>query len=84
MGAVKRRAAQTPAATRAGTGKNRAAAAAQRDIAEAGRRARAARTPIAKIVTRQVADAKRRTYSGEAVSTTRKGSRAARKGGSAR
>jgi hypothetical protein len=67
----------------------------QRDIAEAERRAKAARTPIAKAVTRQVAEKKRRTYSGQgareaaaqmqrgvhplAIGTTAKGSAPAKK-----
>jgi len=40
--------------------------AAQQDLAESKRRAKAARTPIAKVVTQQVAEAKERTYSGQA------------------
>jgi uncharacterized protein (DUF2267 family) len=39
---------------------------AQEDLAEARRRAKAAKTPIAKTVTKQVLEAKERTYSGRA------------------
>lgn len=39
--------------------------AAQQDLAEAKRRAKAARTPIAKVVTQQVVEKKERLYSGE-------------------
>jgi hypothetical protein len=42
------------------------AAAAQEDLAESERRAKAAKTPIAKAVTRQVLERKRRAYSGQA------------------
>jgi len=52
--------------TAAGGGRALAHAAAQRDIAEAERKARAARTPVAKAATRQVVEAKKRAYSGEA------------------
>lgn len=67
----------------------------QQDLAEARRRAKAAKTPIAKIVTKQVVDKKERRYSGQAareaaaqmrrgvhpvaVGTTPKGSTRARK-----
>jgi uncharacterized membrane protein len=46
--------------------RKRAASAAQQDLAEAKRRAKAARTPIAKAVTKRVVEAKERTYSGQA------------------
>jgi hypothetical protein len=39
--------------------------AAQQDLAEAKRRAKTARTPIAKAVTKQVVDKKQRLYGGE-------------------
>jgi hypothetical protein len=39
---------------------------AQQDLAEAKRRAKAARTPLAKAVTKRVVEAKERTYSGQA------------------
>lgn len=39
---------------------------AQEDLAEAKRRAKAAKTPIAKTVTKQVVEAKEHTYSGQA------------------
>ena len=67
----------------------------QQDLAESKRRAKAARTPIAKAVTKQVVEKKQRTYSGQgareaaaqlqrgvhpaAVGTTPKGGAAARK-----
>jgi hypothetical protein len=44
---------------------------AQEDLAEARRRAKAARTPIAKVVTQQLVDKKERTYSGEATAELR-------------
>ena len=40
-------------------------ATAQEDLAEAKRRAKTARTPIAKAVTKQVVEKKQRVYSGE-------------------
>jgi len=39
---------------------------AHEDLAEAKRRAKSAKTPIAKIVTKQVVDKKERAYSGQA------------------
>jgi hypothetical protein len=50
----------------AGRSVRSAAAAAQQDLAESERRAKAAKTPIAKAVTRQVLERKRRAYSGQA------------------
>lgn len=44
----------------------RAPSAAQQDLAEARRRAKAARTPIDKAATRQVLERKQRAYSGQA------------------
>jgi hypothetical protein len=38
---------------------------AQEDLAESKRRAKAARTPLAKAVTKQVVEKKQRTYSGQ-------------------
>lgn len=57
---------------------------AQEDLAESKRRAKAARTPIAKVVTKQVVEKQERTYSGqaahEAVAQTRQGVRPAAAG----
>jgi hypothetical protein len=43
---------------------------AKEDLAEARRRAKTARTPIAKVVTKQVVEAKERAYSGRAARET--------------
>jgi hypothetical protein len=48
----------------------RAASSAKQDLAESQRRASTARTPAAKAVTRQVAEKKKRTYSGRAARET--------------
>jgi hypothetical protein len=54
---------------------------AHEDLAEAKRRAKSAKTPIAKIVTQQVVEKKERTYSGQAAreiaAQTPKGARSA-------
>ena len=42
----------------------------EQDLAEAKRRAKTARTPIAKVVTKQVLEAKEHTYSGRAARAT--------------
>lgn len=44
----------------------RAVSAAQKDLTEARQRAKSARTPIAKAVTKRVVEAKERAYSGKA------------------
>ncbi len=62
----KRRAAKTPAATRARSGGNGLTAAAARDIAESQRRANAAKTPVARAHTRRVVEQKLALYSPEA------------------
>lgn len=48
------------------TARKRAASPAQKDLAESKQRAKAARTPLAKAVTKRVVEAKERTYSGQA------------------
>ncbi len=59
----KRRAAKTPAATRARSGGNGLTAAAARDIAESQRKANAAKTPVARAHTRRVVEHKLALYS---------------------
>jgi len=58
----------------------------QQDLAEARRRAKSAKTPIAKIVTHQVVEKKERAYSGQAAreiaAQMPKGARAAAAGAS--
>jgi hypothetical protein len=67
MAAMKRRGARRNREQREVTESGRHnASAAQQDLAEAERRAKAAKTPIAKKVTQQVVDKKRRVYSGQA------------------
>jgi hypothetical protein len=62
--------------------------AAQKDLAESKRRAKTARTPIAKVVTKQVVEAKDRAYSGQAARATaaqmRRGTPQAKSGTKAR
>jgi hypothetical protein len=53
-----------------------AAAEPKADLAEARRRAKAAKTPIAKIVTRQVVEKKERAYSGQAAKDAARGTAA--------
>jgi hypothetical protein len=67
MTAMKRRGARRNREQREGNESGRhKVSAAQQDLAEAERRAKAAKTPIAKKVTQQVVDKKRRVYSGQA------------------
>jgi len=63
----KRRAAKTPAATRARSGGNGLTAAAARDIAESQRRANVAKTPVARAHTRRIVERKKQVYTDEAV-----------------
>jgi hypothetical protein len=67
MTAMKRRGARKNREQRdAGRSVRSPAAAAQQDLAESQRRAKAAKTPIAKVATRQVLERKQRAYSGQA------------------
>jgi hypothetical protein len=67
MTAMKRRGARNTREKREAARSTRGVSSAvQQDLAESQRRAKAAKTPIAKAVTRQVLERKRRAYSGQA------------------